>query len=64
MKLSFREFQEEMYKLNPDPIPEMIQDGWTYQVSKAIKAGKNISDRVLNCHSEIYFDQCGNAFYR
>jgi len=64
MKQTFREFARAMYELNPDPIPKIIEDGWVYHVSEAIKAGKRVSDRVLNCHSEIYFDQRGNAFYR
>ena len=64
MKLTFREFVRQRYELNKNPIPEIIQDGWVYQVSEAIKSGKNVSDRVLNCHSEIYFDQTGQAHYR
>ena len=53
-----------MYDSNHDLIPEIMQDGWIYQVSVAIKSGQNVSDRVLNCHSEIYFDQTGVAHYR
>ena len=64
MKLTFQEFARKMYSFSPDSNPDMIQEGWIYQVSEAIKSGKNVSDRVLNCHSEIYFDQIGIAHYR
>jgi hypothetical protein len=64
MKLTFQEFAKQMYELNNDPIPEIIQEGWIYQVGDAIKSGKNVSDRVLNCHNEICFDQTGCAHYR
>ena len=64
MKLTFQEFSREIFKLNPDSNPDIVQDGWIYQVSEAIKSGQNVSDRVLNCHSEIYFDQTGIAHYR
>ena len=64
MKLTFQEFAKEMYDSNNDLIPEVMQDGWIYQVSEVIKSGQNVSDRVLNCHSEIYFDQTGIAHYR
>lgn len=64
MKLTFQEFMKELFNLNPDGDPDQIQDGWVYQVEKAIESGQNVSDRVLNCHSEIYFDQTGIAHYR
>lgn len=64
MNLTFQEFQKEMYKLNPDPIPEIIEDGWIYQVSEAVKSGVKVTQKVLKSHSEIYFDKDGNAFYK
>lgn len=64
MKLTFQEFAKEMYELNADGDHYMIENDWMYQVGEAIKAGQNVSDRVLNCHSEIYFDQTGIAHYR
>ena len=64
MKLTFQEFSQAIFKINPDPIPQITEEGWIHQVSEAIKAGQNVSDRVLSCHSEIYFDQTGCAHYR
>lgn len=64
MKLTFQEFTRKMHGLNAGSNPYIIEDGWVYQVGEAIKAGQNVSDRVLNCHSEIYFDQTGIAHYR
>ena len=64
MKLTFQEFAKEMYKINHDIDPCIIEGGWIYHVGEAIKSGQNVSDRVLNCHSEIYFDQTGIAHYR
>ena len=64
MKLTFKEFASKMYKLNYDSNPYIIQDGWVHQVEEAIHAGVLVSDRVLNCHDDIYFDQSGYAHYR
>ena len=64
MKLTFQEFFIVMFKYNPDSNSDILQDGWVYQVSEAIKSGQNVSDRVLNSHGEIYFDQTGIAHYR
>lgn len=64
MKLTFQEFARKIYKLNPDSNPDIVQDDWVNQVEEAIRSGQNVSDRILNCHSEICFDQTGNAFYR
>ena len=64
MKLTFQEFFIVMFNQNPDSNSDILQDGWMYQVSEAIRSGQNVSDRVLNCHSEIYFDQTGIAHYR
>ena len=64
MKLTFQEFAKEMYQCNADGNPYAIESGWVYQVGEAIMSGQNVSDRVLNCHPEIYFDQTGIAHYR
>ena len=64
MKLTFQEFAKKMYKLNHESNPYVIEEGWVYHVEEVIKSGQNVSDRVLNCHSEIYFDQTGIAHYR
>lgn len=63
MKLTFQEFVKKMYKLNPDSNPDIVQDGWVYRVTEAIRLGKNVSDRVLNSHSDICFGQSGTAHY-
>ena len=64
MKLTFQEFARKMYKSNYDSNPFIIQDGWVHQVSEAIATGQNVSNRVLNSHNVIYFDQTGQAHYR
>lgn len=64
MKLTFQEFSQAIFKINPNPIPQITEEGWIHQASEAIKSGQNISDRVLNSHDEIYFDQTGIAHYR
>ena len=64
MKLTFKEFARKMYSFSPDSNPGMIQDGWVHQVEESIHTGVLVSDRVLNCHDDIYFDQSGHAHYR
>ena len=64
MKLTFQEFGRKIHETNHNVGAYMIQEGWIHQVEEAIRSGQNVSDRVLNCHSEIYFDQTGNAHYR
>ena len=64
MKLTFKEFARKMYKSNYDSNPFIIQDDWVHQVEESIHTGVLVSDRVLNCHDDIYFDQAGHAHYR
>ena len=53
-----------MYRLNHDGNPYIILNDWVRQVKESIHSGLCVSDRVLNCHDDIYFDQVGYAHYR
>ena len=64
MKLTFQEFAKDIYNSNPDSNFYLIESAWVYHVGIAIESGQNVSDRVLNSHDEIYFDQTGIAHYR
>jgi len=64
-EMTFREFQELCSKNNPDPIPEIVQDGWIHHVTKALKEGKPVPQSVLKSHSEIHWEgntPCWNAY--
>ena len=64
MKYTFDEFFTIMHNLNQDMEYYFIQDSWVYHVEKAMRSGHIVSDRVLNCHGGIYFDQTGHAHSR
>lgn len=64
MKQTFTEFSRDHFKRFPDSDPDIVMDGWIYQVSEAIKSGRFVSKRVLTSVSSICFDSKGNAFYK
>lgn len=64
MKQTSAEFTRNQFKRCPDSIPEIVLDGWVFQVSEAIKRGDAVPDKVLSSVDSIYFNDKGNAFYK
>ena len=64
MKLTFQEFAKIIYETAQDINPYAMEEDWIHRVEESIKCGQIVSDRVLNCHPDIYFDQTGIAHYR